>query len=370
MAKNEEDPTIREALSEAFTATETAELGDDTDTEDTTDETSSTDTQAEGSEGEDETEDQEDEDSEAGESDDESESDDTDDTDEPDTDKAAKDSVAAKDGSKKAPVTKAPGSWTPAAREHWARLDPAVQTEINRREREIHRGLSDAAESKKTAAEFKEVVAPFQHFIQAENSTPMQAVKNMMQTAAVFRVGTAKQKADTAAHIIKNFGIDIQMLDDILSGQQVDDPVNRAVAERMAPMERYVQELQARDQQRSAATEGTVVTELEAFANDPKNEFFHDVRNTMADMLDVASKQGKTLDLQTAYDRAIMLHDDIAGVVSARKIREQAAKRGAPARRAKKKRVSIQGAPNVGSRRKRKESLRGDIVAAYDSLQD
>ncbi|GAG06616.1 unnamed protein product, partial [marine sediment metagenome] len=132
-------------------------------------------------------------------------------------------------------TTPAPAAWTPGPREHWEALPADVKAEIGRREQEISVGLRDSADSRKLASDFKETIAPFQHFIQAENSTPLQAVSNMMRTAAVFRTGTAQQKAQTAASIIKNFGIDIQMLDSMLAGSYQDDPVQRQIETAVAP---------------------------------------------------------------------------------------------------------------------------------------
>ena len=261
----------------------------------------------------------------------------------------------------------APKAWKPGPREHWDKLPGDVKSEIGRREREISIGMRESAESRRVASEFTTAIQPYMHFIEAEQSTPVQAVKNMMQTAAIFRTGTAQQKAQTAAHIIKNFGVDIPMLDSMLAGNHQSDPVQRQIQEGLAPVHALQQQIRQMQQQRAQEIDSSAAQTISQFGADPKNEFFDDVRETMADILDLATQRGQSMGLQTAYDRAIMMHDDISQIVTQRKITEQAGKRSGPARQARARAVSVTGAPSLGDPSPKSESMRDDILNAIDS---
>jgi hypothetical protein len=240
-----------------------------------------------------------------------------------------------------------------------------------RREKEIENGLRQAADARKLASEFERTIAPFQQFIQADNSTPLRAVQNLMQTAATLRVGTPMQKAQVAAEIIKNFGIDVQTLDNLLAGNMVQqDPVEARIQAALAPVQQLLQQQQSTQTARMEQLHSNVASELETFAQDPQNEFFEDVRQTMADLLDVASAQGKTLDLPTAYKRAILMHDDIAPIVAERELKQRAKQASIPAQRARQRAVSVTGAPSMDTTpAKSSGNMRDDIMRAIEQLE-
>jgi hypothetical protein len=192
----------------------------------------------------------------------------------------------------------------------------------------------------------------------------------MMRTAAVFRTGTAQQKAQTAASIIKNFGIDIQMLDGMLAGSYQEDPVQRQIESQMAPYREMAARVQNMERERNDDINSSASQSIEAFGADPKNEFFHDVRETMADILDLSTQRGQAIDLPTAYNRAIMMHDDIAAIVAQRNVAANISQRKAPAQRARAKAVSVQGAPEIGDDAPKAENLRDDIVNAIEAQMD
>lgn len=277
---------------------------------------------------------------------------------------AAKATEKAGEAAAKTVGIKAPNSWKPAMREKWSSLPKEIQQEIARRERDINKGMHESGEARRFQNEFERTVQPFQSFIAAENSTPLKAVQNMMQTAATLRIGSPQQKAQTVAHLIKNFGIDVKTLDSMLAGSYQTDPVQRQIQEAVAPVQEMVNRYQQQEASRHAELNQNVGSELENFAADPANEFFDDVRDTMADIMDMATNRGQKIDLSTAYNRAIMMHDDIADVVTQRKLLEQAKRKNASTQAARKKAVSISGAPTVGGDAEPTVSMRQDIERA------
>jgi hypothetical protein len=271
------------------------------------------------------------------------------------------------------PKSRAPGSWKPSAREKWAGLPPEIQQEVLRREKDMANGFNEVGNIKKFRDDFHQVIAPYQNIIATEGGNPLKMVNDLFATASVLYHGTPQSKVNTIAAFIKNFGVDLPMLDSALAGdppkansggaggQDIAAIVNAQVQQALAP-------ILAGQRGNTQALQQEVTSNIEAFAQDPKNEWFEDVKDTMADVLEIAAKQGKTMDLQTAYNRATMMHSEIAEVVADRQLREKAAAASAAAASAKKKAVSVTGAPAKEPAGGENESLRGDILGAIESL--
>jgi hypothetical protein len=242
----------------------------------------------------------------------------------------------------------------PTLRSHWTGLTPEWRAHIA----ETHNKLGEVEQQYQPAVQFTQrflqTIQPFQHAIQAETGgDAIAAVRGLMDTATKLRFGTPVEKAQTAAAIVKAYGIDINALDEALVGVTPAQPagvdpnmVQNAVQQALAPLMQQVQ-------QRRAQTEQEVATQTEkeiaTFAADPKNEFFEDVRNLMADMMEVAERQKQTLSLADAYTRACWLHPDVSKVMLARQQGQSAQSLTQAAQRAKAAAVSVKGSAPVGN---------------------
>jgi hypothetical protein len=210
------------------------------------------------------------------------------------------------------------------------------------------------------------------HFIQAENATPIQAFQNLMQTAATLRTGTPQTKATLVADLITQYGIDIEQLDSLLSAKAQ----GRAVPQQAAPQQyqdprldnvlQFVSSIQQRQQAQEQQVIQTLQQETEEFMNNPEMEFAWDVKDDMADILDLAAKRGQKISLQDAYNRATMLHPTISEIVQRRKLEQGAASGSEAALRAKRAAVSIpnNGAPGRASEDSESDDLRSAIAAS------
>jgi hypothetical protein len=280
----------------------------------------------------------------------------------------------------KMPKSRAPGSWTPVAREKWAALPTEIQREVLKRERDIANGFNEVAEIKKFRDVYGGIMNQHQGIINAEGGDGMKMTRDLFQTAATLYNGSPDQKVRTVAAMIRNFGIDLQMLDEHLSqtmgnggngaappqrsqyaggGPDIASLVRQQVDAALAPYANQRQEALTRE----------VDDDIANFASDPANEFFDDVKDTMADLLDVATKQHKTLSLQDAYKRATLMHSEIADVITDRQLREKASSRNEAAAKAKRRAVSVTGAPatDLATGVQRGDSLRADLEAAIEA---
>lgn len=266
-----------------------------------------------------------------------------------------------------------PASWSPMARETWSQVPAAAQQEIARRENEVARTLNDTAQARDVAGRFISMIQPHMATIQAEGVDPFTAVGNLMQATTLLRMGTPGEKANLIASLVKNYGIDIQMLDSALVGEQTPQGngavnpqyVQQAVQQALMPL---MQAAQARQQQVAMQADANARNDLGAFASDPKNEFLDDLRNIMADLMEVANRQGYELSLRDAYDRAAQLHPEVSKVILARQQGANARQLTQAAQRAKGAAVSVRGsAPSGNPNTPEPSSIRESIEAAIDA---
>jgi len=254
-----------------------------------------------------------------------------------------------------APALQAPASWSPSAREHWKTVAPAVQQEIARRESEMARYVNEMAPARNIAERFTQTIQPFLGTIQAEGVDPLTAVRNLMQVTQTLRSGTQYEKASTLAQIVRVYGVDIASLDAALVGQapppesqQQSNPqyVQQAVQQALAPL---YQAAQSRQNQLVQAAEGEARSELEAFAADPANEFFNDLRVEMADIIELGERRGRDISIADAYKQAAMLHPEVSKVMLARQQGVNARQLTQNAQRARSAAVSVRGTAPVGN---------------------
>lgn len=282
-----------------------------------------------------------------------------------------------KDKGETIPSKRPPGSWTPAMREKWNTLPPDVQTYIHRREREISTGFNEIKAVKTWRDQFLNTVNPYQQVFTAEGGDVLGTVNNLLKTANVLYGGSQSQKVMAVATIIKNFGVDLPMLDAALAGQAPTDGGSNAGGGDANSIQAIIQrELQTAlgpilrgQQSNDAQMDRDAESEIETFATDPKNEFFDDVKDTMADLLELAAKRSQKMDLSTAYNRAILMHSDIADIVNQRKVQDAARKTSEAAAAARRRAGGISGSRDVSPAGTNNETttLRQDLEAAFDA---
>lgn len=268
---------------------------------------------------------------------------------------------------------RAPVSWRPDVREHWAQLPEPVRAEIHRREVEVQRTLQESAEARKSFDAVMKTIAPYEAFIRAENSNPLQAIDNLMATAAKLRTGTAPELAQMVAGIVNQFGVGrfgngfIQALDAALAGQApVVDPQQAAMEQvlnqRLAPVQQMLTQFQQAQQAQQQRVAEQAQTEVERFLE--RAEFGNDVREDMADLMETAARRGQNLTLQDAYRKACLMNDRVMGVLRARKQAQGAQQQTQAAQRARSAAVSVSGAAPKGALQQPATDVRSAIEAA------
>jgi hypothetical protein len=268
---------------------------------------------------------------------------------------------------------RAPQAWRPEVREHWAQLPDTVRSEIQRREVEHARFIQESSEARKNYDAMLRTIAPYEAFIKAENSNPIQAIDNLMSTAARLRTGTAPELASLVAGIVNQYGTGrfgngfIEMLDSALAGQTPQqDPqqiaMEQVLNQRLAPMQNMLTQFQqaqiAQQQQVAQAAQSEVATFLD------QAEFGNDVREDMADLLEAAQRKGQNLSLADAYKKACLLNDNVRAVITQRVKAKGAQQSTQAAQKARSAAVQVSGAAPVGALRQEATDVRSAIEAA------
>lgn len=247
-----------------------------------------------------------------------------------------------------APTDKAPQSWKPATREHWGKIPAEARAEITRREKEIQTTLSQTANVRKFAGDFANVVNPFAHIIRQQNSTPLQAVHNLMSTAAALVQGSQQQKSAIVAEIMHNYGVDMLEFDKYLTANWDPEqsrlkhlPARRGVEqppEWARPIIQSHQELEQARTQRQQQLREKADEQIAVFEDKP---YFEDVRDDVADILSLAAERGRVMTMQQAYDKACQLHPEVSKLIAKTKVNGKQ-----PITRARRAASTVSGAPS------------------------
>ena len=284
------------------------------------------------------------------------------------------DAPAITPGPKSGPkAEKAPASWRPEIREHWAQLPEAVRAEVARRETEVQRTLQETAQARQYAEAISKTFAPYEAYIKAEGATPMQVIDNLMGTAVRLRTSTGPELAGLMAGMVQQFGTGrfgqqfIEMLDSALAGNAPrQDPqqaqLQQVIQQQLAPVQQFMSQFQQAQQAQQAQVAQQAANEVEQFIS--QVEFGNDVRAEMADLMEVASRRGQTLSMQDAYRQACLMNPQVRAALQARQKTRVAQNQTSIAQRARAAAVSVPSSGPGMAPRQQSDDIRGAIEAA------
>jgi len=272
-------------------------------------------------------------------------------------------------------VDRAPQSWKGESKKLWDTLPLNVRQEVARRERDVSKVMNDTAQVRQQVSQMQEVLSPHMDRINTVyGGNAMTAMTNLLAVERQLFNGTPQDKAQLVANMVKQFNIDVRALDAAIVGQAPPEDVaqqssiERILEQRLAPLQQFVQSQQQREQQVRYQQEQQVTQTIEQMAVDPQYPYFDEVRDLMADIVEVNARRGIAISLPDAYTKAVRMNDDTYQASTARDS-SQAATQAAlqahqQAQRAKGAAVSVGGAPgapgtNVGN----PTDLRGTIAS-------
>lgn len=258
---------------------------------------------------------------------------------------------------------KAPAQWKPAVREKWNQLPREVQEEVLRRESDSMRLIGSVGQKIRMADEVQGHLQPFVEKLHQNGVNPSAFIGDVFTTVKSLSSGSLQEKADVVANIIQAYGVDLRMLDNILS-QRLQQPPEVMEARRLAARAQSV--LQERDSSVEQQTAVQAERHLASFAADPKHEFLDDVRDLMADLIE----SGRATNLSDAYTAAIWAKADTRKILLQRESEARVAAKQNRAQHARTASLSVGGAPRTagsGPHLGSNMSLRDTIAAAMDA---
>jgi hypothetical protein len=276
---------------------------------------------------------------------------------------------------------RAPASLSPAERAAFAEANPVLQRAITRRDAEVTKALNDTAEARKGFDTYRQIVGPYEQQIRAEGSTPEIAIGKLLRMSMAMRFAPTQTKIQLFANMAQQFlprdEASIEALDQALgavfSGKAAPAGGGGPTGQFMDPrFDAFMADLSARAKEREDKAQGEMRQKYEKFAE--THEYFNDVKPYMAALIQAEAERGVALSDEDAYDKACLLHPEVAPIVQQQKAAE-AARRGNPRlQRAKAAGSSVRASPAGRVTAKENEgdqpdSVRGSIEKSIRQLE-
>lgn len=252
-----------------------------------------------------------------------------------------------------------PAAWSAVAKSKFSTLDPEVQAEIAKRERDMDKGLAERASELKRYEPFEKVIGPHRNRLAMAGTDEVTYVQSLIAADELLR-GPNRQQA--IQQIAQMYGINLGQ--PAHQGQQQPQgaqlpPEYQALAQTVAQLQQsFTQQQSAAQQLENARTQ----SEIDAFAVD--HMYFENVRPDMIAML----KSGISDNLADAYRKACWARDDIRPLLLKEDSDKAAAALRAKANDARQASGSITGSPTPGAAppsANANGSIEDDVTAAW-----
>ena len=274
----------------------------------------------------------------------------------PDADMREIEALEAQDDEKPA-VKPRPSSWKKDYEEHWGKLDPQLQDYIQQREADYAKGVSTYKNQWEQAAPIMESISQFQPVFEQYGVSPQQWLTQLGNAHYQLMAGSPEQKLEIFSRLANDYGVNLGQL----TGTQGYDPQFSALAQELNQMRSQWSMFQS---QQEMMEQTQLRNEIDSFKVD--KPYFEEVREVMAGLL----QNGMADDLQTAYDKAIRLNDDVFQKVNAEQAQKSEAAQREKVAQARQKVLSPKSTTPTASATggsKTASSAREAILAAFDA---
>ena len=261
-----------------------------------------------------------------------------------------------------------PDSWKKDRQADWDAMSPSQQAYIKEREDQYFKGISTYQQEWKSAKPLLDAIAPFMPELEANNIKPDQWVKNLGNAHYTLAKGTPQEKLQMFAQLSRDYNVPLQALfDPQLAQQYVQQTIQQPIQQPRPAQQQDIGSLVR--QELMAAKLNDEISNFETAkdaAGNPLHPHYSMVRDDMALLLEA----GKAQDLQSAYNMALRLHDDLFAAEQEAKRKaddtaRQEAQRNA-VRVAKGSAVSVRSATPASAGAAPKKGIRGVLEEAYD----
>jgi len=248
-----------------------------------------------------------------------------------------------------------PSSWKKDYEEHWGKLDPTLQDYIQQREADYAKGVSTYKNQWDSAQPLIRAIEPFAPILQQHNIDPAQWISNLGRAHSVLALGSPEQKQQMFAQLANDYGVSLNEV-----GGGYADPQFSLIAQELNQIKNQWNQFQT---QQERTEQASLQNEIQSFSTD--KPYFDEVRETMAGLL----QAGMANDLQSAYDKAIRLNDNIAQKVQAEQAHKSESDRQAKLASAKAKALSPKSSSPTASTSTggKGASIRDELLKQFES---
>lgn len=286
------------------------------------------------------------------------------------TDTAASETASTAAPEPQATETIRPPASLPAAlKAEFATLPPAWQKAIADQEKSVSTAKAEWGEKGQRLNRLDEILAPRKDQLALAGKSDVQYVQELVAAD----VWLSKDPLAALDYLARSYGVNLQQIAQATGARQGQPQQGPQVDPTLAPLFQQVQTLTqtvAQQQQSAeAARLAEASSEIEQFAADPKNLYFHNVATEMGRLME----SGRAKTLSEAYETACWADKDIRPLLIAQQApkpdaQQQARAKAAAAGQASGSVVGAPGNASPGALSGSKGSIRADLEYAA-SLQ-
>ena len=236
-----------------------------------------------------------------------------------------------------------PASWSATAKAQFNALDPVIQQEVLKREKDVQSGLAQWETKGEKLNRYEAIVAPRREKLALAGLDEFKAVEALFAAQDLLE----RDPIGGLRYLAQQYG-----QGHLFSGQPggqpqqyqqmpAFDPATHPLMQRIQTLEQGIQAQQAAQEQ---AKRTEVQSQIDSFASDPKNVYFENVQDQMAVLL----QSGQAQNLSDAYDMACWANPEVRGLLQS-DLKKSAEAEAISSARAKAEKARTLGGSVTGS---------------------
>ena len=246
-------------------------------------------------------------------------------------------------------------SWKKEAQSALSALPPDTQRFIQEREEQFHKGIEQYKQDAYQGRTLNKALAPHMEYLNQVGVAPETAISTLIAAEKTLRTADQQTKTQMFMKLAHDYGIDVNSLT-----YTPFDPYKYQLEQQLQAQQAQLAQIM---QSKQIAEEAQLGQTIEQFAQ--QHEYFDEVRETMADLLD----KGLASDLNDAYSKAVRLNDDVFTRTTQNSVQANPVQRANnAAKAAKAAAVSVKGSPNGGLRPSEAKSTEEAVRNAMAAL--
>lgn len=239
---------------------------------------------------------------------------------------------------------------------YWDAIDPELAEYLVTREGQYASGVSTYKGEWERVKPISEAMQQFMPLLQQHNIDPATWITGLGNAHRMLAMGTPEQKAFYFQKLARDYGVQLPQ------GSGQGDPAMAGYVDQLQQLEQRMNHFMGAQQRQEQERVQSEIAKWSA-----GKAHYEQVRETMARLLE----SGVATDLDSAYDKAVRLNDEIFQQVQAEQARareeEQRRQAAEAVSRAKGKAVSVVGTTPVGEKTAPAKGLRAQLEAAAES---